>query len=231
MRDVLGRVMNGQEVTIEEAFELVNQYDYTMLDATLSGGQRIRMNVNKFEKYQEKYAFSPECSLQEFEINQSDILSAKTTYKEDLDVIFIDCQMSNGVKLHFTIHHIKDGEKAQYNKNLEEVDVYTVQEMLTKIGEEGDWWKFFGASNVMSCNLSLRPEVVYIDDSEDKLLLHISDGGNKLEVELFDDSCNTFYCDMDTNRFLLYIKPYGQPFGDIRLFCYKHSQESGVADN
>ena len=71
---------------------------------------------------------------------------------------------------------------------------------------------------------AVRTYINTLDDSDWKL--HISDDFNTFEVPVTDDSVNLLYMKETDHSKEIIVKPYGQPFMEIRmLFFKKHEQE------
>ena len=62
MNKTVEAIMNGQEVSTQELFELVNDYDITSLSLLDEDKTTLSMQVNRFEAYNDVFEFSQECT-------------------------------------------------------------------------------------------------------------------------------------------------------------------------
>lgn len=219
---------NGQEVSTQELFELVNAYDMTSL--SLSDGSKtiLTMQVNRFEAYKDVFEFSQECTSDgnKYVVSQKDIVSAKGDYNEDADALSITSQLLDGSKLQMVVMHASDGFKKVDSEGFRERDVYELQEFLDSvIKEDSEWYCILAkVTDAFGFNMKMHnPARTYIN-MLDNWKLHISDDTNTFEVPVVDDSSNAFYERKGTTSVEYIIKPYGQPFMEIKmLFFKKHS--------
>ncbi|EHE96306.1 hypothetical protein [Enterocloster citroniae] len=219
---------NEQEVSTQELFELVNAYDMTSL--SLSDGSKtiLTMQVNRFEAYKDVFEFSQECTSDgnKYVVSQKDIVSAKGDYNEDADALSITSQLLDGSKLQMVVMHASDGFKKVDSEGFRERDVYELQEFLDSvIKEDSEWYCILTkVTDAFGFNMKMHnPARTYIN-TLDNWKLHISDDTNTFEVPVVDDSSNAFYERKGTTSVEYIIKPYGQPFMEIKmLFFKKHS--------
>lgn len=220
-------IKNGQEVATEELFELVNAYNFTDLVVQDENNYAIVKNsVNHFEECRGMYEFSQTHSDDGVYIaKKSDIVSVESDYREDMDTLFIKCQMGGAKKLFLVISYASTNFKVTESDEYYETDLEGVQDFLENtLGNSAEYRCMlvrFTDKNGMNIKIS-APERTYIDaeDSSD-WKLHISDLSTVIEVPVTDDDCNAFYRKEDRNMVMILIKPYGQPFAEIRMVFAK----------
>lgn len=79
MNKTVEAIMNGQEVSTQDLFELVNDYDITSLSLLDGDKTTLAMQVNRFEVFNDVFEFSQECTSygNKYTIGQKDIVSTK----------------------------------------------------------------------------------------------------------------------------------------------------------
>lgn len=228
MNKTVEAIRNGQEVSTQELFELVNAYDMTSLSLSDVNKTILTMQVNRFEAYKDVFEFSQECTSDgnKYVVSQKDIVSAKGDYNEEADALSITSQLSDGSKLQMVVMHASDGFNKVDSEGFCERDVYELQEFLDSVMKEDSEWYCIRAKVTDAFGLNLKmhnPACTYIN-TLDNWKLHISDDTNTFEVPVVDDSCNAFYERKGATSVEYIIKPYGQPFMEIKmLFFKKHS--------
>ena len=105
--------------------------------------------------------------------------------------------------------------------------MHEVKAVLENVMKTDGW---YGCASISDFSLEMNFKLVsaYIDEDLD---LHINGHSQDINVTLYDESCNLFFSKVFSDRVEIYIRPYGQPFGEIRLIFSKLEQESGVTDN
>lgn len=216
-------IRNGQEVATEELFGLVNAYNFTDLVVQDENNHAIvKIPVNHFEEYRGMYEFSQMYSDNGVYVaKKSDIVSVESDYREDMDTLFIKCQMDSDKKLFLVVYHVSTNFKATESNEYYEADLEDLQNFLENtLGDDAEYHcglARFTDKNGMNIKIN-APERTYIntlDDSDWKL--HISDLSTVLEVPVTDDDCNTFYRKDDGDTVTILVKPYEQPFAEIRM--------------
>lgn len=230
MNRTIEAVKKGQKVTTEDLFEMVNVYTFTTLSLRTSGPDHdsvMSMQVNQYERIHGDHKFSQQCtgfSNVMYVLKTDDLVSAKGEYNQKADVFHITCKLKNGMELWLTIINVTGSETEIESDGFYETDVFTVQEFLDNMIHEknGYYCMLAGITDVFGFDLKLNPLRTYIntlDDSDWKL--HISDDANIFEVPVCDDSVNLFYIkETDHSREIL-VKPYNQPFMEIRMLFFK----------
>lgn len=183
------------------------------------------MQVNRFEAYNDVFEFSQECTSygNKYTIGQKDIVSTKGEFNEDADALFITSQLADGAKLQIMVLHVSDSFKETVSEGYHERDVYELQEFLNSVmKEESEWYCILAKiTDVFGLDLKMQnPMRTYINTLSD-WKLHISDDTNSFEVPVVDDSCNAFYKRESETSVEFIIKPYGQPFMEIKMLFFK----------
>lgn len=109
-----------------------------------------------------------------------------------------------------------------------EIDMYTIQEFLDDVIHEKDEWYIIMAriTDVFGFDFKMRnPFRTYVDTLGD-WKLHISDDINTFEVPVVDDSVNLFYMRETDSTKEIIIKPYGQPFMEIKMLFFKRNEQA-----
>lgn len=225
MNKTVVALMNGQEVSTQELFDLVNAYNLTALNLTKDKKTSFSMQVNRFEAYKDVFEFSQECTSDgnKYVVSQKDIVSAKGDYDEEADALSITSQLSDGSKLHMAVMYASNGFKKVDSEGFCERDVYELQEFLDLVMKEDSEWYCIRAKVTDAFGLNLKmhnPARTYIN-TLDNWKLHISDDTNTFEVPVVDDSCNAFYERKGATSVEFIIKPYGQPFMEIKMLFFK----------
>lgn len=225
MNKTVEALMNGKEVDTQELFELVNDYDITSLSLSDDGKTNLTMWVNRFEAYKGVFEFSQECTSDgnKYVISQKDILTTKGRWNGKSDTLFITSELENGANLQMMVLHASNSFKETVSEEYRERDVYELQEFLDSVmKEESEWYCILAKiTDVFGFDLKMRnPMRTYINTLDD-WKLHISDDTNTFEVPVVDDSCNAFYKKEGETSVEFIIKPYGQPFMEIKMLFFK----------
>ena len=222
-------IKNGQEVAVEDIFQLVNAYEITTLNASDKNGSTL-LQVNKYESYDAAFEFSRMCDdFEKYVLTADKIKSVKGEYNPEMDAIYITVDLTDENKVQLLVFHITNGFKDSVKDGIRESDAYELKDFLESVlKEDSDWYcaltritDVFGFDFKM--NNPIRTFVDTLDNEHWKL--HISDDSNTFTVPVVDDGCNYFYMrESDSNKEII-VKPYGQSFMDIEmLFFKKHSK-------
>ena len=225
MNKTVEALMNGPEVSSQELFELMNDYDITSLSLLDGDKTTLSMQINRFEAYNDVFEFSQECTSygNKYTIGQKDIVSTKGEFNEEADALFITSQLADGTKLQMMVLHASDSFKETVSEGYHEKDVYELQEFLDSVmKDESEWYCILAKiTDVFGLDLKMQnPIRTYINTLSD-WKLHISDDTNTFEVPVVDKSCNAFYKRESETSVEFIIKPYGQPFMEIKMLFFK----------
>lgn len=231
MNKTVEAIKAGNKVKTEELFEVVNAYVLTTLSLRTSEKESIMsVQVNQFEKLHGDYKFSQQCTGFNdamYMLKAEDIMSVNGEYNQKADAFYITCKLKNGMELCLMIVNVAESENEIDTDGFYESDVYSLQEFLDDtIHEKNEYYCILARiTDVFGFDLKIRnPIRTYINTLEG-LALHISDDMNTFEVPIFDDSINLIYMKETDNSKEVIVKPYGQPFMEIRmLFFQKHEQ-------
>lgn len=220
-------IRNGQEVATEELFGLVNDYNFTDLVVQDENNHAIvKIPVNHFKEYRGMYEFSQIHSGNGVYVaKKSDIVSVESDYREDMDTLFIKCQMDGDKKLFLVIYHASTNFKATECDEYCETDLGDLKNFLENtLGDDAEYHCVlakFTDKNGMSIKI-ISPERTYINTLDDPdWKLHISDASTVMEVPVTNDGCNAFYRKEKDNTVTILIKPYELPFTEIRMMFVK----------
>ena len=234
MNRTVEAIKNGQVVSTEELFEVVNGYVLTTLMLRTDDRQTVMsMQVNQFEKYNGTYKFFQKCQGFDdamYSIEEKDIISSNGSYSKDANAFYISCKLKNNMELLFMIVNVSGSEDEIESDGFYETDIYDIQDFLEGVIHEKNGYYCILAriTDVFGFDFKMRnPIRTYIntlDDSDWKL--HISDDTNTFEVPVVDDSVNLFYMKETDNSKEIIVKPYGQPFMEIKMLFFKRHEQA-----
>lgn len=233
MNKTVEAIKNGQNVATEELFEVVNSYVLTTLSLRTPDKQSIMsMQINHYKKSSGCYAFTQTCQLFNgvaYSLKPDELVSVRGEYNNKADVFYITCELKNGMELWLMIVNVSGSEEEIESDGFYETNIYDIQEFLEDVIHEKNecYCVLARVTDVFGFDFKMRNAVrTYIntlDDSDWKL--HISDEFNTFEVPVTDDSVNLLYMKETDHSKEIIVKPYGQPFMEIRmLFFKKHEQ-------
>lgn len=236
MNKTVEAIKNGQVVSTEELFEVVNSYVLTSLSVRDTNNDRnciVSIQVNHYEKFCGCYKFTQTCHLFDdvvYILKPEDLVSVKAEYHKKANAFYITCELKNGMELWLMIVNVSGSEKEIESEGFYETSIYDIQEFLEDvIHEKNEYYCILARiTDIFGFDFKMRnPIRTYIntlDDSDWKL--HISDDVNTFEVPVTDDSVNLLYMKETDSTKEIIVKPYGQPFMEIRmLFFKKHEQK------
>lgn len=234
MNKTVETIKKGQKVTTEELFEVVNAYVLTTLSLRMPGTDKdavMSMQVNQCEKFHGDHKFSQQCTgfnSVMYVLKAEDLVSVDGEYNQKADAFYITCKLKNGMELWLMLVNVSESETQIETDGFYETDVYDIKEFLDDaIHEKNEYYCIIARiTDVFGFDLKIRnPIRTYVntlDDSDWKL--HISDDANTFEVPICDDSINLFYMkETDSSREII-VKPYGQPFMEIRMLFFKRHE-------
>ncbi len=224
-------IKKGQAVSTDELFEVVNAFVLTTLSLRTSDKESIMsIQINQFEKFHGDYKFSQQCTGFDsvmYMLKADDLVSVGSEYNQKADALYITCKLKDNMELWLVIVNVSESENKIETDGFYETDVYEIQEFLDNVIHEKNGYYCILAriTDVFGFDLKLRnPIRTYINEL-DELALHISDDMNTFEVPVMDDSVNLFYMKETDSSKEIIVKPYGQPFMEIRmLFFQKHEK-------
>ena len=229
MNKTIEAIKTGNMVTTEELLEVVNAFVLTTLSLRMANRNNVMsMEVNQFEKVHDGYKFSQKCTGFDsvmYLLKADDLKSAHGEYNSEADVFYITCKLKNDMELLLVIVNVSGSEEEIESNGFYETDVYEIKDFLDDVLHEKNEWYIMLAriTDVFGFDLKMRnPFRTYVntlDESEWKL--HISDDFTTLEVDVVDDGVNLLYMkETDTSKEII-VKPYGQPFMEIKLLFFK----------
>ena len=223
-------IKNGQEVVIEEMFELINAYNLTNLEVYREddGIRLTEIFINSFEDYGDTYKFYQSYTDENmYLLEKSDIIGTEFRLEEKSDILIITCTLSDGKFMDLIIYNVSQDFKTSEREGYHLIELEELNEFLENtLGENAEYrcmsvryFDKFSMDLKMTC-----PERTYIntlDDTDWKL--HISDTITTLEVSVSSEECmNEFYRKDDGTSVSIIVKPYGQAFAEIRMLFFKN---------
>lgn len=229
MNKTIEAIKKGQKVTTEELFEVVNTYVLTTLSVRTSEPDHdsvMSMQVNQFEKFHDDYQFSQQCQGYNdamYMLKADDLLSVNGEYNQKADALYIICKLKNSMELLLTIINVSGSETEIESEGFHETDVYEMQKFLEDVMHEKNEYYCILAriTDVFGFDLKIRNPIRTYINTLDGMALHISDDMNTFEVPVFDDSVNLIYMKETDSSKEIIVKPYGQPFMEIRMLFFK----------
>lgn len=227
MNATVEAIKKGQNATTEELFEVVNAYVLTTLSLkTPDKDSIISMQVNQFEKFHGDYKFSQQCTGFNgvmYMLKAEDIMSVDSEYNQKADALYITCKLKNGMELCLMIVNVSESENGIGTDGFHETDVYSLQEFLDDVVHEKNEYYCILAriTDVFGFDLKIRNPLRTYINALDGMALHISDDMNTFEVPVFDDSVNLIYMKETYHSKEFIVKPYNQPFMEIRMLFFK----------
>lgn len=227
MNTTVEAIKKGQKVSTEELFDIVNDYVLTTLSLRTSDKDSIMsMQVNQFEKLHGDYKFSQQCTGYNsvmYMLKADDLVSVSSEYNQKADALYITCKLKNDMELWLMIVNVSGSENEIETDGSYETDVYSLQEFLDDVVHEKNEYYCVLAriTDVFGFDLKIRNPIRTYINTLNGLALHISDDANTFEVPIFDDSVNLIYMKETDHSKEIIVKPYGQPFMEIRMLFFK----------
>lgn len=232
MNKTVETIKKGQKVTTEELFEVVNAYVLTTLSLRMPGTDKdavMSMQVNQYERFHGDHKFSQQCTgfnSVMYVLKAEDLVSVDGEYNQKADAFYITCKLKNGMELWLMIVNVSGSETEIETDGFYETDVYHIKEFLDDvIHEKNEYYCILARiTDVFGFDLKIRNPIRTYINTLDELALHISDDMNTFEVPVFDDSVNLIYMKETDSSKEIIVKPYGQPFMEIRMLFFKRHE-------
>lgn len=208
--------------TPEQIFEIVNDYALTTLSLRKGKKEVMAMQINQYEKTPAGHEFFQTCQIDgvRFALNEENLVAIKSEYNEEADFLYITCELPNGMELNLMILNMEDNKNEFAENGWKEIDVYALKDFLKEMN--GYYHVSVKVTDAFGLNIKIKnPPLTYIND-EEELILHVGEGSDSLRLPLYDDSVNIFYMKESDRSKEVIIKPFGQPFLEIKmLFIFK----------
>ena len=185
------------------------------------------MAVNKVEEYGDTIEFLQDCTETHYVLNLSDIQSIEGKLHEDADIFIITVELKDGTKLNICIFHVSTNNAVLVKESFVEEDVHTLKESLDEVMEKENK-SYLLAKVTDNFGLSMKLNHVlraYVDEDEEGFSLHISDDFTEIKLPLVEDSVNGIYHKKSGSMEEWLIRPYGQPFMEIRLVVFENESK------
>ena len=222
------KVLSNTAATAQDYFNLVNQFDYSNVTLQRDGKTVLEMAVNKVEEYGDTIEFLQDCTETHYVLNLSEIQSIEGKLHEDADIFIITVELKDGTRLSICIFHISTNSATLVKESFIEEDVYTLKESLDEV-MENDNKSYLLAKVIDNFGLSMKLNNVqraYVNEHEEGFTLYISDNFTEIKLPLVDDSVNGIYRKKSGCMEEWLIKPYGQPFMEIRLAVFENESKT-----
>ena len=208
--------------TPEQIFEVVNNYALTTLNLRKDEEEVMVMQINQYESTPTGHEFFQTCQMNgaSFALNEENLVAIKSEYNKEADFLHITCKLLDGMELNLMILNVEDNKNEFAEDGWKEIDVYDLKGFLEET--KGYYRVLVRVTNVFGLNIRIEnPAPIYIDE---ELILNIGirEESDSLSLPLCDDSVNLFYVkESDCSKEVI-IKPFGQPFLEIKmLFIFK----------
>lgn len=221
MNEVIG---NTGARTPEQIFEVVNNYALTTLNLRKDEEEVMVMQINQYESTPTGHEFFQTCQMDgtRFVLSKENLVVIKSEYNKEEDFLYITCELLNGMELNMMILNMEDNKNEFAEDGWKEIDVYALKDFLEEIN--GYYRVLVKVTDAFGLNIgSENPAPIYIDDEEELILnVGIREESDSLSLPLCDDSINLFYIKESDRSKEVIIKPFGQPFLEIKmLFIFK----------
>lgn len=219
MNEVIG---NTGARTPEQIFEVVNDYVLTILSLRKGKEEVMSMQINQYEKTPAGHEFFQTCQMDgtRFVLSKENLVVIKSEYNKEEDFLYITCELLNGMELNMMILNVEDNKNEFAEDGWKETDVYGLKDFLEET--KGYYRVLVRVTNVFGLNIGIEnPAPIYIDE---ELILNVGirEESDSLSLPLCDDSINLFYIKESDRSKEVIIKPFGQPFLEIKmLFIFK----------
>ena len=208
--------------TPEQIFEVVNNYALTTLNLRKDEEEVMVMQINQYESTPTGHEFFQTCQMNgaSFTLNEENLVAIKSEYNKEADFLHITCKLLDGMELNLMILNVENNKNEFAEDGWKEIDVYDLKGFLEET--KGYYRVLVRVTNVFGLNIRIEnPAPIYIDE---ELILNIGirEESDSLSLPLCDDSANLFYVkESDCSKEVI-IKPFGQPFLEIKmLFIFK----------
>ena len=219
MNEVTG---NTGARTPEQIFEVVNNYAFTTLNLRKDKEEVMVMQINQYESTPTGYEFFQTCQMNgaSFTLNEENLVAIKSEYDKEADFLHITCELLDGMELNLLILNVEDNKNEFAEDGWKEIYVYDLKGFLEET--KGYYRVLVRVTNVFGLNIRIEnPAPIYIDE---ELILNVGirEESDSLSLPLCDDSANLFYVKESDRSKEVIIKPFGQPFLEIKmLFIFK----------
>lgn len=222
------KVLSNTAATAQDYFNLVNQFDYSNITLQKDKKTVLEMAVNKVEEYGDTIEFLQDCTGTHYVLNLSDIQSIEGKLHEDADIFIITVKLKDETRLSICIFHVSTNNAVLVKESFVEEDVYTFKEDLDEVlANENKSYLLAKVTDNFGLSMKLNHVLrAYVDeDEEEGFVLHISDDFTEIKLPLVDDCCNGIYYKKSGSMEEWLIRPYGQPFMEIRLVVFENESK------
>ncbi len=203
--------------TPEQIFEVVNNYALTTLNLRKDEEEVMVMQINQYESTPTGHEFFQTCQMNgaSFTLNEENLVAIKSEYNKEADFLHITCKLLDGMELNLMILNVENNKNEFAEDGWKEIDVYDLKGFLEET--KGYYRVLVRVTNVFGLNIRIEnPSPIYIDE---ELILNIGirEESDSLSLPLCDDSANLFYVKESDRSKEVIIKPFGQPFLEIKM--------------
>lgn len=215
-------VLNNKESKATDYFELVNVFCSSNLYLQKEDKKTaVSMEINEFKNFKKEFEFLQKCTNTNFTINEKDIKSVSGKMQEGTDMFFITVEMVDGATIYISIPYTDTNTKTEVYEHYEETDVFCLKEYFENekhnprilIIED-----MFG----LVTRFDTIDKISLIEDEYSKYTLQILHEDVEVNFPLVDDACNDIYIKQNGFGDTILIRPYGQPFMEIKIIVTRN---------
>lgn len=215
-------VLNNKESKATDYFELVNVFCSSTLYLQKEDKKTaVSMEINEFKNFKKEFEFLQKCTNTNFTINEKDIKSVSGKMQEGTDMFFITVEMVDGATIYISIPYTDTNTKTEVYEHYEETDVFWLKEYFENekhnprilIIED-----MFG----LVTRFDTIDKISLIEDEYSKYTLQILHEDVEVNFPLVDDACNDIYIKQNGFGDTILIRPYGQPFMEIKIIVTRN---------
>jgi hypothetical protein len=235
MNKRIEEVLNNPKATPQDFFELVNVFDLSELYIQGDDNTTVMsMMVNRFENFHNSVSIEQRCTNTQYTISNEDVKTVTGKMVEDSDTLLISIEMKDGSFVYLCIYHTDTNIKAEIQGDYQESDVISLFDYLNELDKytaDVTISDSFGIElNIFSATVSMKENreeycfdlSVSTHAGTGARILSFSEGmGTGFCIPLVDDSCNEVFFKRGEHVDCIMIKPYGQPFMEIRIVVAK----------
>lgn len=215
-------VLNNKKAKSADYFELVNIFELSSLSLQNDKHRIVSMDVNEFRKTHDGFEFRQKCTDTHFSIKEDDIQSVSGRMLDETDTFLVTVNLTDGTNVYISIFRVYTNVKTEEQENYKEMDVLSLKEYFD---DESHLPRVFSIDDSFgfTTRIDRIVDLSFVEEEEEfRYKLHISNGcGADIEFPLVDDSCNEIYLKESGFADTILIRPYGQPFMEIKIIVLR----------
>lgn len=215
-------VLNNKESKATDYFELVNVFCSSTLYLQKEDQKTaLSMEVNEFKNFKKEFEFSQKCTNTNFTINEKDIKSVSGKMQEGTDMFFITVEMVDGATIYISIPYTDTNTKTEVYEHYEETDVFYLKEYFENEKHNPRILVIEDMFGLVT-KFDTIDKISLIEDEYSHYTLRILNEDVEVKFPLVDDACNDIYIKQNGFGDTILIRPYGQPFMEIKIIVTRN---------